>query len=61
VSRLIRTAAERGANLIAQLLAFSRKQRLEPQEVDLNSKIAGMSDLLGATLVCDRRLRLSLP
>jgi CheY-like chemotaxis protein len=37
-------------SLTAQLLAFSRKQRLEPQEVDLNSKIVGMSDLLSATL-----------
>jgi signal transduction histidine kinase len=36
---LIRSAAERGVNLTAQLLAFSRKQRLEPQEIDLNSKI----------------------
>jgi PAS domain S-box-containing protein len=47
---LIRAAADRGAKLIAQLLAFSRKQPLEPYEVDLNSKIAGMGDLLGATL-----------
>jgi hypothetical protein len=37
-------------NLIAQLLAFSRKQRLEPQEVDLNGKVVELSDLLGATL-----------
>ena len=49
-AELIRTAAERGVNLTKQLLAFSRKQRLEPQPVDLNSKIAGMSDLLKATL-----------
>jgi PAS domain S-box-containing protein len=47
---LIRTAAERGAQLIGELLAFSRKQRLEPQMVDLNSKIMGMADLLSATL-----------
>jgi signal transduction histidine kinase/CheY-like chemotaxis protein len=47
---LIRTAAEHGAKLTSQLLAFSRKQRLEPQAVDLNSKILGMSDLLGVTL-----------
>lgn len=47
---LIRTAAERGAKLTAQLLAFSRKQQLEPREVDLNSKIIGMSDLLSVTL-----------
>ena len=49
-AELIRTAAERGAKLTVQLLAFSRKQRLEPQEVDLNAKIIGMRELLGATL-----------
>ncbi|MBR0749034.1 PAS domain S-box protein [Bradyrhizobium japonicum] len=47
---LIRTAADRGAKLIAQLLAFSGKQRLEPREVDLNSKLVGMVNLLSATL-----------
>jgi len=57
---LIRTAAERGVNLIAQLLAFSRKQRLEPQEVDLNGKIVELSDLLGATLGGTVQLRTAL-
>ena len=47
---LIRTAAERGAKLVGQLLAFSRRQRLEPQEIDLNNKIAAMNGLLDATL-----------
>jgi PAS domain S-box-containing protein len=47
---LIRAAADRGAKLIAQLLAFSRQQRLEPREVDLNSKLAGMVNLLSVTL-----------
>lgn len=47
---LIRTAADRGRKLVAQLLAFSRKQQLAPHEVDLNSKIAEIGDLLGATL-----------
>jgi signal transduction histidine kinase len=47
---LIRAAAEHGAKLMAQLLAFSRRQRLEPQAVDLNGKILGMTDLLGVTL-----------
>ena len=47
---LIRTAAERGIKLTAQLLAFSRKQRLEPQVLDLNSKIMGMRELLSVTL-----------
>jgi CheY-like chemotaxis protein len=47
---LIRTAADRGAKLIAQLLAFSRQQRLEPLEIDLNSELVGMSNLLSVTL-----------
>jgi PAS domain S-box-containing protein len=47
---LIRTAADRGAKLIAQLLAFSGQQRLEPRKVDLNSKLVGMVNLLSATL-----------
>lgn len=47
---LVRSAAEKGARLTKQLLAFSRKQRLEPQVVDLGSKLAGMRDLLRATL-----------
>jgi PAS domain S-box-containing protein len=47
---LIRTAAERSSKLTAQLLAFSRRQRLEPQAVDLNRKILGMSDLLGVAV-----------
>jgi PAS domain S-box-containing protein len=47
---LIRSAAEHGAKLTTQLLAFSRKQRLEPEAVDLSSKVAGMSGLLRATL-----------
>jgi PAS domain S-box-containing protein len=47
---LIRAAAEHGAKLTSQLLAFSRKQRLEPEVVDLNDIILGMSDLLGVTL-----------
>src|SRR4030081_3175549 len=57
---LIRAAAERGVNLIAQLLAFSRKQRLEPQEVDLNGKIVELGDLLGATLGGTVQLRTAL-
>jgi light-regulated signal transduction histidine kinase (bacteriophytochrome) len=54
---MIRTAAERGVKLVGQLLAFSRRQRLEPQEVDLNSKIAGMSRLFNATLEGTVQLR----
>src|SRR5258705_2991269 len=57
---LIRAAAERGVNLTRQMLAFSRKQRLEPQEVDLNSKIVWMNDLLIATLGGTAQLQTAL-
>ena len=43
-------AAERGAELTAQMLAFSRRQRLEPRAVDLNDTVLSMRDLLHATL-----------
>jgi PAS domain S-box-containing protein len=50
----IKEAGERGANLTAQLLSFSRRQRLQPRPVDLNATILGMQDLLfkalGATV-----------
>ena len=42
----IRSAAERGAALTQQLLAFSRKQRLATRVVDLNAMIGGMRPLL---------------
>ncbi len=43
-------SAERGARLIEQLLAFSRRQHLTPQPVDLNAAVAGMSEMLKRTL-----------
>ncbi|WKB53512.1 response regulator [Eleftheria terrae] len=46
----MRNAAQRGATLTTQLLAFSRRQRLEPQEVDFNDVVAGMRDLLQTTM-----------
>ncbi|HEY8614592.1 response regulator [Phenylobacterium sp.] len=46
----MRTAAERGAKLTAQMLAFSRRQKLEPKPVDLNETVAGMRDLLQSTM-----------
>jgi signal transduction histidine kinase len=47
---LIRSAAERGARLTAQLLAFSRRQVLEPTAIDLNGTIADMHDLVAGTM-----------
>ncbi|MDX2265515.1 MAG: response regulator [Hyphomicrobiales bacterium] len=57
---LIRAAADRGASLTAQLLAFSRKQKLEPQAVNLNRMIAGMKDLLSASLSASVQLQTAL-
>ncbi len=57
----MRTAAERGATLTAQLLAFSRRQRLEARPVDLNDTVVGMRDLLqssmGGSVRLEARLR----
>jgi PAS domain S-box-containing protein len=43
-------AAERGAALTQRLLAFSRRQALAPQPIDVNRLVAAMSDLLRHTL-----------
>jgi signal transduction histidine kinase/ActR/RegA family two-component response regulator len=43
-------AAERGADLTQQLLAFARRQPLRPQPIDCNQTIEGMTDLLRRTL-----------
>jgi len=43
-------AAERGGKLTAQLLAFSRRQRLTPVPVDPNAIIEAMRDMLARTI-----------
>jgi len=43
-------AAERGAQLTTQMLAFSRRQQLDPRAVDLNETVLGMHDLLQSTM-----------
>jgi len=43
-------AAERGARLTQQLLAFARKQTLQLRPVDANQVVRGMGDLLGHTI-----------
>jgi len=42
--------AKRGADLIRHLLAFARKQHLEPQPIDLNRLILHAAELLGPIL-----------
>ena len=46
----MRAAAERGATLTGQLLAFARRQPLVPRPIDLNAVIAGMQDLVRSAL-----------
>jgi PAS domain S-box-containing protein len=43
-------AVERASTLTHRLLAYSRRQPLEPKPVELNRLIMGMSDLLGRTI-----------
>ena len=50
IARLIDEAAERGANLTKHLLAFARKQPLQPREVDVNSLVLEAAKLLHPTL-----------
>jgi signal transduction histidine kinase/ActR/RegA family two-component response regulator len=61
--RLVRNAmraAERGAKLTEQLLAFSRRQRLMPGAVDVNALMAGMGDLLSRTIGATIRVETDL-
>ena len=53
----MRQAAERGASLSRQLLAFSRRQPLNPKSVDLHQQIDGMRELLDRTLRGDVRVK----
>jgi signal transduction histidine kinase len=53
-------AAERGAKLTAQMLAFSRKHEVTVQSVDVNGVVKGMDDLLRRTLGPPIRLQYDL-
>lgn len=55
-----RRAADRGAKLTGQLLAFARKTRLSPQAVDVSDCIAGFVDMLESSLGRSIELHLSL-
>jgi signal transduction histidine kinase/ActR/RegA family two-component response regulator len=54
----MRQAAQRGASLTRQLLAFSRRQPLAPEAIDLRRQIGAMSELLGRSLRGDVDVRL---
>jgi len=50
VARMIDEAADRGANLTKHLLAFARKQPLQPREIDVNALVLESAKLLHPTL-----------
>ena len=43
-------AGDRGARLTRQLLAFARRQHLQPEPVDVNALVSGLTELLAGTL-----------
>lgn len=53
-------ASRRGAQLTHRLLAFSRKQVLEPKMLDLNEVVRGLESMLGRTLSETIDLRITL-
>jgi len=53
--------AQRGASLTQRLLAFARRQALEPRPVDLASLVRGMGDLLHRSIGPSIRMELDLP
>src|SRR3981081_152554 len=50
IAKMIDEAADRGASLTKHLLAFARKQPLQPREVDVNALVLETAKLLHPTL-----------
>jgi PAS domain S-box-containing protein len=57
----IQKAGQRAANLTRQLLAFSRKQMIEPRVIDLNAKISEITEMLVRLVGEDVEIFASLP
>jgi two-component system, cell cycle sensor histidine kinase and response regulator CckA len=58
--RHIRAGAERAANLTRQLLLFSRKQVMQPRELDLNEVVTTLAKMLQRIIGEDVSLQLNL-
>jgi PAS domain S-box-containing protein len=56
----IHMATDRGAALTRKLLAFSRKQVIQPEVVSLNSLVTGVSKLFGRLIGEDVEIKLNL-
>ena len=50
IAKLISDAADRASQLTANLLAFARKQPLQPLEIDVNALVEEIVQLLSPTL-----------
>ena len=55
----ITQAAERAAGLTRQLLAFSRRQLIQPKRLDMNKTVGNLTDMLGRLLGEDIALQLN--
>ncbi len=55
----IQQAAERAAGLTRQLLAFSRRQLIQPKRLDMNKIVGKMTDMLGRLLGEDVSLQVN--
>lgn len=56
----IHSASERAAALVQRLLAFARKQQLEPKRIDLNRCIESMRTMLSHLVKSDHKLEIEL-
>ena len=54
-------AAERGERLTRQLLAFSRRQMLRPEQLDLRRQAAEIADMLSPALRPDIEVKVEIP
>ncbi len=59
-ANIILQATQRGAALVHQLLAFSRKQDLVPQLIHINATIEGMREIIRTSIGSQIRLQMEL-
>jgi two-component system NtrC family sensor kinase len=57
----IHTATQRGESLTRQLLAFSRRQMLQPTVIDLSERLPELKEMFGRSLRGDIEIRVHIP
>jgi two-component system NtrC family sensor kinase len=58
---MINNATQRGESLTRQLLAFSRRQTLQPSAIDLSEQLPKLKDMLSRSLRGDIEIRVAVP